>query len=85
LKTVGSFVGGTIKVMGWNGATLTDLWASGAIGGYVASFQVVKGDDPRLYIAMVTKKSGILLGKLQSVVASYRLGGAAKGSGGVTN
>jgi hypothetical protein len=51
----------------------------------VASFQVVKGDDPRLYIAMVTKKSGILLGKLQSVVASYRLGGVVKGSGGVTN
>jgi hypothetical protein len=72
LKTVNSFVGGSIKVLGWNGVTLTELWATGALGSYVASFQA-KGADPRLYIAMVTKKAGTLLGASRSVVASHDL------------
>jgi TolB-like protein len=72
LRTVNSFVGGSIKVLGWNGVTLTELWATGALGSYVASFQV-KGADPRLYIAMLTKKAGTLLGASRSVVASHDL------------
>jgi len=70
LKTVGSFVGGSIKVMTWNGVTLTDLWTTGEIGSYVASYQVENG---RLYIGMINKKTGGLFNGLQSFVASYSL------------
>lgn len=77
LKTVGSFIGGSIKVMGWNGVTFTDLWSTGEIGSYVASYQL-NAAEPRLYIAMVSKKSGTLLNSLQSVVASYRLADKAR-------
>jgi hypothetical protein len=77
VKTVGSFVGGSIKIMGWNGVTFNDLWSTGAIGSYVASYQV-KGTVPRLYIGMVSKKSGTLFNKRQSVVASYSLADQAR-------
>ncbi|MFO7607284.1 MAG: hypothetical protein R6W72_13405 [Desulfurivibrionaceae bacterium] len=72
LKTVGSFVGGSVKVLTWNGVTFTELWSSGEIGGYVASFQV---EGARLHLGLVTEKSGGLFAGLQSYVASYGLAG----------
>ncbi len=72
LKTIGSFVGGSVKVLSWNGVTFTELWSSGEIGGYVASFQV---EDARLHLGLVTEKSGGLFAGLQSYVASYGLAG----------
>lgn len=72
LKTIGSFVSGSIKIMGWNGVAFNDLWSTGEIGSYVTSCQV-NVDEPRLYISMVSKKSGVLFNNIQSVVASYLL------------
>lgn len=77
LKTVDSFVGGAVKVMGWNGVTFNDLWSTGALGSYVASYQV-GGVSPRLYIGMVSKKAGTLFNSRQSVVAGYSLAGMVK-------
>ena len=72
MPTVGSFVGGSIEIMTWNGVTLNGLWTTGPIGSYIATYQL----DPvgtRLYIGMVTKGKGGVFSQLRSAVAGYGL------------
>lgn len=77
VKTVSGFVGSSIKVMTWNGVTFAELWSTAEIGSYVAGFQV-EGD--RLYLGLVTKKSGGLFKSFDSAVASYSLTGLGAGN-----
>lgn len=72
IKTIGSFVGGSIKAMSWNGVTFNEVWSSGVIGSYIASYQV-SGTVPRLYLAMVNSKSGVIFSSQQSVVTGNNL------------
>jgi TolB-like protein len=72
LKTIGSFTGGSIDVMHWNGVTFEEQWSSGEIGSYLATFQVNDAGS-RLYLGLVSKKSGTLFKALRSAVASYGL------------
>ncbi|MDT8336024.1 MAG: VCBS repeat-containing protein, partial [Desulfurivibrionaceae bacterium] len=74
LKTVGSFIGGSIKVLTWDGVGFTELWSTGEIGSYVASFQV---EGARLHLGLVAEKSGGLFTGLHSFMASYGLPGPA--------
>ncbi|MEN8134478.1 MAG: hypothetical protein ABFS18_02925 [Thermodesulfobacteriota bacterium] len=72
LKTVGSFTGGAINIMRWNGVTFDEQWSSSEIGSYLATFQV-NGAGSRLYLGLVSKKAGLLFSSYQSVVAGFDL------------
>jgi TolB-like protein len=71
-KTIGGFTGGSIDVMHWNGVTFEERWSSGEIGSYLATFQINDAGS-RLYLGLVSKKSGLLFGSYQSVVAGFDL------------
>ena len=72
MRTVGSYVGGSIDILAWNGVTFAESWTTGPVGSYIASYQLAAAEG-RLYIGLVTKRKGLLLSTLRSTVASYGL------------
>lgn len=81
LKTIGSFTGGSVQFLAWNGISFIDIWNTGEIGSYLADYQMTMspaGTPSRLYLGLVTKKSGLSLGDYRSVLATYPLGAGTK-------
>ncbi len=72
MRTVGSFVGGSIDIMAWNGITFNEYWSTGPIGSYIASYQL-EATEGRLYLALINKSKGLILSTMRSTVASYGL------------
>lgn len=76
LKTIGSFTGGVVQFLGWNGISFVEVWNSGEIGSYLAAYQLGPAparEGQALYLGLITKKSGLLLSEYRSVVATYPL------------
>jgi len=76
ITTIGNFTGGEIQVMGWNGISFVEMWSTGKIGSYVTSYQLAKGGEEKtaeLYVGLLSKTSGVLLNKIQTSVAGYKL------------
>lgn len=81
LKTIGSFTGSSVQFLAWNGISFVDVWNTGEIGSYLAAYQLVMtpaGAPSRLYLGLITKKSGLAFGDYRSVLAVYPLGGVAR-------
>jgi TolB-like protein len=77
LKTIGSFTGGTIQFLAWNGISFVEVWNSGEIGSYLAAYQLgpaPSGPGAALYLGLITKKSGLTLLGYRSLVATHPLG-----------
>jgi len=76
LKTVSSFTGSSVQFLAWNGISFVDVWNTGEIGSYLADFQMTMapaGTPSRLYLGLITKKSGLSFGDYRSVLAVYPL------------
>lgn len=81
LKSISSFTGGSVQFLAWNGISFVDVWNTGEIGSYLADYQVTlspAGTPSRLYVGLITKKSGLTLGDYRSVLAVYPLGAVSK-------
>ncbi|NTV12692.1 MAG: hypothetical protein HGA96_01965 [Desulfobulbaceae bacterium] len=81
LKTIGNFTGSSVQFLAWNGISFADVWNTGEIGSYLANYQLVTapaGAPSRLYLGLITKKSGLTFGDYRSVLATYPLGGNVK-------
>jgi len=76
LKTVGSFTGSSVQFLAWNGISFVDVWNTGEVGSYLADYQLVMtpaGKPSRLYLGLITKKSGLTFGDYRTVLATYPL------------
>jgi hypothetical protein len=81
LKTIGSFTGSSVEFLAWNGVSFVDVWNTGEIGSYLAAYQLALtsgGTPARLYLGLISKKSGLALGGYRSVLAVYPLAAATK-------
>jgi len=81
LKTIGSFTGGEVQFLAWNGISFIEVWNSSEIGSYLASYQLgpaPAGRGSALYLGLITKKSGLTLLGYRSLVATYPLGEMAQ-------
>lgn len=81
LKTVSSFTGSTVQFLAWNGISFVDVWNTGEVGSYLADYQLAmapEGSPSRLYLGLITKKSGLSFGDYRSVLAIHPLGVVAK-------
>lgn len=81
LKSIGSFTGSSVQFLAWNGISFVDVWNTGEIGSYLADYQLTMtpaGTPARLYLGLITKKSGLTFGDYRSVLAIYPLGAVAK-------
>jgi TolB-like protein len=76
LKTIGSFTGSSVQFLTWNGISFVDVWNTGEIGSYLVDYQLIMtpaGTPSRLYLGLITKKSGLTFGDYRSVLAVYPL------------
>lgn len=76
LKTIGSFTGSSIQFLAWNGISFVDVWNTGEVGSYLATYQLATtpaGAPANLLLGLVTKKSGMSLGVYRTVLATYPL------------
>lgn len=72
IRTVSSFVGGSIEIMAWNGVAFSGLWSTNSIGSHVAAYQLDSAGS-RLYVGLVTKGKGLFFTQMRSSVAGYGL------------
>ncbi len=75
-KRIRSFKSGSIVDLAWDGASLSELWRTKDISGYVSDFRItdLDGDGKKELFILVVEGAGKLFGKEKSYVLSYKLG-----------